>query len=316
MLKILFSFLTLFCFISCGGDSGKLLPNDQTPNDSIGSVNDESAVIIDDLMETPEENETQDIDNIFKTGQIIEAGIALTFDDYFVADWFEIYNSIFSKYGAKATFFIFGSSQAVVNNISLLQQLQDAGNEIGWHTQTHANAYDYLKKNTVDDYIREEIIPMYDFEKRFNIVFRSFAFPYGTKTDLLVSKVLNYFKVVRLYERVPAKGILSKEKAYYSNRLIRIVDSVPIDHWADIEATIFKAMEQARQNKEVVILAGHDIGCGAGDAMYVTDCVLLEKILQEAVDTGMRFYTISELPLIAPLGEDESATQIKSDLIN
>src|SRR5437762_12914955 len=79
-------------------------------------------------------------------------GIALTFDDNSVDNWYR-YADLFDSLGVKATFYISNFNKLSQVQIAKLHDLQNRGHEIAFHSTTHPNFVKYLEKNKCDHLI-------------------------------------------------------------------------------------------------------------------------------------------------------------------
>jgi hypothetical protein len=115
------------------------------------------------------------------------SGVLLGFDDYFEDEWQKAIDTIFNKYGAKATFFINGAhpTEFCYNALS-------KGHEIASHTINHKD----LRKLSKDEFKYETQGAISAFQQQ-NFAFSSFAYPFGFSEEWMHKELLKYYNVVR-----------------------------------------------------------------------------------------------------------------------
>lgn len=222
------------------------------------------------------------------------SGIALTFDDKNVDEWYS-FLMLSYKYGAKATFFVNSFHTLNDDQVHKLRKLQGLNNEIGFHTVNHINVLKYLDKNTMDTYIQTEIIPGINLMRENGFLVKSFAYPFGSGNTETDKELLKFFDHVR-YTTYPTKGAKIKEMdvVYVKNPSPKVMKAVGIDndYFHSIEE-IYEGIDRAAQNNEVIVLYAHSIS----DQLHNLNISFskLEMIIKYAYDKGLRFYTIEEL---------------------
>jgi peptidoglycan/xylan/chitin deacetylase (PgdA/CDA1 family) len=130
-------------------------------------------------------------------GQHINPGVALTFDDYSVANWHKLL-PIFEKYNAKATFYICYPNRLDAEKQQMIRDLHAASNEIACHGYNHLNSVNFIDTSSIENFINQEILPAISwFDTVLNIPVQSFSYPYGARNLMLDSALLQYFRVLR-----------------------------------------------------------------------------------------------------------------------
>jgi peptidoglycan/xylan/chitin deacetylase (PgdA/CDA1 family) len=221
-------------------------------------------------------------------------GIVLTFDDKSVDEWYSflVFNH---KYGVKATFYVSFFYKMDLDQIIKLKLLQDAKNEIGYHTMNHLNALKYIKENSMEAYIDNEILPGLNLMRQKGFDVKSFAYPYGVGSPDLDKELLKYFKTVR-YTAYPAKGkkLADVSSAYLKDKRQRVISAVGIDNgYGNSTEDILQGIDKAYNKHELLLLYGHVISDKPGSQN--TSMKRLETIIQYAQKKGMQFHTASEL---------------------
>ena len=90
------------------------------------------------------------------TGYLQKSGIAFTFDDYSVDEWYRCL-PLFDSFNVKATFFISNYNKLKKRDIDKLRVLKKRGHEIAFHTTNHFNMIKYLNNEGMDLLIQNEI---------------------------------------------------------------------------------------------------------------------------------------------------------------
>jgi PKD repeat protein len=122
-----------------------------------------------------------------KTGYVVtegqpkesHAGIALTFDDNSIDEWYAI-RPILQQYNAHVTFFVCRFGSLDHDKIDKLKILKADGNEIAFHGLYHTDAVTYLQNHTVQQYLDYEIIPGINLMKDAGLEPLDFAYPDGS----------------------------------------------------------------------------------------------------------------------------------------
>jgi len=219
------------------------------------------------------------------------AGVALTFDDDSVDQWFEI-KDILKKYHVNATFYVAHFNSLNASQINKLRILQDQGNEIAFHGLEHRDAVEYLKDNSIDAYLNDEIISGLDLMKKagFNPV--DFSYPSGHGNNTLTERLRKYFLHIRLTASLKNGDGFYYEYGSNKTEIYGIgIDDITYDYTLD---DIFKSISKAKENNKIIIFYAH-IPVQNNPQMYQLSADRLEKILINASENNMKFYKISEL---------------------
>ena len=220
--------------------------------------------------------------------------IVLTFDDKYIDEWYKA-DSIFSIYDWKATFCVTAYGTLTENEKLKLMTLQNNGHEIASHGTKHYNALEYLSNNSIEEYIKNEILPSLNEMKIDGLNITSFVYPGGVRCVELDLALFDYFSVLRgtTYDKISTKN-----KSHYfirgENELL--VCGLGIDnHYDHFDVDyIISLLKYAVNEGIAVIFYGHKI---ADDDIsnYVTSYDTLDKICRYAQEKGMEFLTLREL---------------------
>ncbi len=239
-----------------------------------------------------------------------EAGVAISFDDRFIADWYAL-RPLFNEFGAKVTFYITGDT-LTAEEAGMLRILQDEGHEIGFHGTIHGDAGQLLRHHGADGYLSVEIWPGLNYLRSLGFNPVSYAHPGGTSTTTTdsvllangfvtlreVSKAERYFRGVRLYHLPPA----SMPHIYYDFDGRKSFYALQIDRETSLSTEeMGKALEKAARDGEVLMLFGHQpLPENPSSDQYGFEIAFLRTILEESRKRGLKFYTMSELQTGSP----------------
>ncbi len=222
------------------------------------------------------------------------AGIALSFDDDFVAQWFAA-RELFARYDARATFFVTRFAQLDDAEIQMLRTLEADGHEIGSHGVNHLDA---REAESPEQYVREEIEPALAAMAAKGFTPASFSYPWGGRSDALDALVGRRFPVVR------GSGRIEKlERALVTPGSRGLVIGASIDSSKTDIAAIVAALREAKAQRKVAVLYAHRITGDDVPQSHITP-ETLEAVLAEAKALGLRFYTMAELAGAPPPGTE------------
>ena len=184
----------------------------------------------------------------------LKAGVILSFDDYFVTEWFNLHK-LMTPFNWKANFFVSNQTKLNVEDYEKLIALQDYGHEIGGHGFEHIEAPSYQKKNGSSNYLNKEIIPMLSAFEQNKINIKSFAYPYGTRSLATDKLLLNKFNILR--GTTLSYAFPSLNKCFFNNK--KIVYGLGIDHhYRHFSLTyILNLLKYAFNKHKILILYAH-----------------------------------------------------------
>jgi peptidoglycan/xylan/chitin deacetylase (PgdA/CDA1 family) len=236
-----------------------------------------------------------------------KAGIAISFDDHFINDWYAL-RPLFQKYDAKVTFFVTCGDTLTADEITKLKQLQSDGHEIGFHGTVHGKSTETIAAVGPAKYAETELTPGLHYMKLAGFEPQSYAHPGGDHNDQVDSVLLaSGFKILRdvaisrrkmfgvqLYALAPRL----MNHIFYPFDKEKIVDALLID--TDAELTVGEmqdAIGKAKETGTALMLFGHQpLHAAPQNGAYGFNVAFLEQILKEARRQKLRFYTMAELP--------------------
>jgi peptidoglycan/xylan/chitin deacetylase (PgdA/CDA1 family) len=222
-----------------------------------------------------------------KRGYLDQPGVALTFDDYSINNWYH-YLPLFDSFGIKVTFYVSQYHLLNQDQKNKLKAIQNRGHEIAYHTTTHPNMLQYLRVMGMENLVQYEINDDLSKMNRDGFYPRTFAYPYGAHNKVLDDRLLRIFKSVRALNGSP-----DYTKSVTTTTSNTVLFGLDIDNNSISLATIERLINVARQNNNCLVLVGHQIQNPR--AAYQVSYAKLKFILQKVKDLNMRFYTASEI---------------------
>jgi len=224
-------------------------------------------------------------------------GVAITFDDTYVDSWYGA-RDLFSRYRAKATYFVSRPYNINVAGFRKLRRLQYWGHEIASHTLDHKGIASHYNSDPslVDEYEDEQIIPSIKRLERQALRISTFAHPFGQYTDeynALLRKNFLFFRATAYSST--NRPVENVDKVFFTrDNTTGLIFGVGIDNiYNNPLDEIEDGLIRAKDNNEVLVLYGHKITNEGGN--YHTPPSKLEGILRIASELGLEFYTVSEL---------------------
>ena len=219
-------------------------------------------------------------------------GLALTFDDNFVDEWYSC-RELFSNYNVRCTFFITKFHLLADDQINKLLELQSDGHEIACHTRDHANISDDYNRDPklIDKYINEQILPSINLMKEHGFKVTSFAYPNGTADLKYEKELLKYFTTVRRIGSISSSAIL-----FDPNNKSRVLYGAPMDNMYgySIEERVRGKFKKAYNENKIIIFYCHKpVDQYTGNYQISKD--RLEAIFKCAQEENLDSYTIQEL---------------------
>jgi hypothetical protein len=132
----------------------------------------------------------------FAAGAELPAGLALSFDDTSIPQWYEL-RPLFQQYDARVTFFI--SRYAGVSDEwrAMVAELAADGHDIAAHSVQHLRAPSYVEDHGLAAYVRDEVLPSIQVLRDDGHVVTSFAYPFGARTAELDDALLDHVPILR-----------------------------------------------------------------------------------------------------------------------
>lgn len=218
----------------------------------------------------------------------LKGGIALTFDDYSIDNWYK-YIDLFDSLQVKATFYISNYNLLTNTQKNKLHDIQKRGHEIAFHSSNHVNFLEYAKKEGSDKLIQKEINEGLELMKKDGFYPTTFAYPFGKHNDVLDRLLLQQFKSVRALN-----GTHDFSRSLAPLQKNKILFSLGIDESSNRSMDKIKGLlVSAQQNDRCAILLAHNIE--KENTQLQIPVSKLKEIIIAAKSLNLRFYTISEI---------------------
>ncbi len=237
---------------------------------------------------------------------IKQPGIAVSFDDRFVKEWYQI-RPLLKKYKARCTFFITQPDSLSEEEVSLLHELQKEGHEIGCHGAMHVRSMYYIWDFSLDEYMKNEIFSALKTMKKQGFFPKTFAHPGGSQTWYSDRELLKYFTLLRdvsmktrtLWNFDYTHEIEDIDEIFYQQDGHRKVNALLIDTSTKLSIEdIKKGLKRASKEGSIMMMFGHKpltkTTQKADD--YGFDIQFLAQILSESAKLKLKTYTMQELP--------------------
>lgn len=215
-------------------------------------------------------------------------GIALTFDDYTVNDWYKCL-PLFDSFGVRATYYISNYNKLSREEISKLKIIQQHGHEIAFHTTNHCNLVKYLNNTSMSKLVQNEIVAGLKKMNADQFYPTTFAYPYGQHNQALDNELLKYFKSVRALN---GTNNYTKSMAIAGNNKILYGLGIDVSSKRPLDV-LLKLVHNAYENNVCLVFVSHHVD--QPQTNLQTPLQNLRAIIREASSLGMNFYTISEI---------------------
>ena len=234
-----------------------------------------------------------------------DAGIAISFDDRFVKEWYRL-RPLLKKYNAKCTFFITQPDSLSHEEVMLLRQLEKEGHEIGCHGAMHVRSMYYIWDFSLGEYMKNEIFPALKTMKQQGFSPKTFAHPGGSQTWYSDRELLKYFTLLRdvsmktrtLWDFDYTHEIEDIDEIYYQHDNTRKVNALLIDTSAKLTIEdIKKGLKRASDEGSVMMMFGHKplTKTTQKSNEYGFDVQFLEQILAESAKLKLKTFTMQQL---------------------
>lgn len=225
-----------------------------------------------------------------------DGGLALSFDDDFIADWHALL-PLLAQHQVRATFFVKEFDRLDGAALSQLRAIAAAGHEVGCHGLRHRSVLWDFKRDParVAEWVDTEIKPAVAAMRERGFAPASFAYPFGHHAPAYDAAVLGHFRQVRVtsYRNrfMPPKWMGS----IYCRPGARVHGALGIDgNYKVGDAQIEAVLDRARDTGRVALLYAHQ---PADDGRpYTVTRARLAHVLGAAQQRGLRFLRIGDLP--------------------
>jgi Predicted xylanase/chitin deacetylase len=215
-------------------------------------------------------------------------GIALTFDDYNVDNWYK-YINVLDSLGVRATFYVSNYHTLTQKQKDKLHDIEKRGHEIAFHSSNHVNFVKYADTAGCDKLIRKEISNGLHLMNNDGFYPTTFAYPYGSHNDQLDKLLYKRFKSVRALNGT--QDLSRSLSPLKNNKLIfgLGIDESSKRNLGKIEGLLYLA----QQTDRCAILLVHNIE--RNDIQMQLPLWKLKEIILTAKSLSLKFYTIAEI---------------------
>lgn len=226
--------------------------------------------------------------DIITTDGSTRGGIALTFDDNYIDNWYPNLN-LFDSLGVKATFYISNYNKLTDAQKFKLRQIRDHGHEIAFHSTNHVDFLKCVDSTNVERLVKEEINRGLHLMNNEGFYPTTFAYPYGRHNDFLDKLLLKRFRSVRALN-----GTQDLARSLVPLKNNKLLFGLGIDEPSNrninkIEGLLYVA----HQTNRCAVLLVHNVE--RHDIQMQIPLWKLKEILLKAKSLNLKFYTISEI---------------------
>ena len=227
-----------------------------------------------------------------------QPGFALTFDDTYVSQWYEL-KDILASHDVRATFFVTRFNKVSNSDITMLRELEQAGHDIGSHGMNHLNALDFIEDGSAENYVAQEVVPSLDLMRESGLNPVSFAYPFGENTSELDSLILEHVLIIRDVTDVQRKTrtipVHEIDEVFCGENSSGILTGLGIDAVFNVSLDeLDSAFARALSRNEVIVLYAHR-PVETVELAYDCDVAYLCALFDLAEKHGLRSYTMREL---------------------
>ena len=224
-----------------------------------------------------------------KDGYLKDPGVVITFDDNYVDNWAE-YLPLLDSAGVKATFYICRYNRLNADQKRKLQEIQNHGHEIAFHTTNHYNMMDYVykQKHTPEELMKYEVEDGLKLMNADGFYPTTFAYPAGAHNGLFDKMLMRYFKSVRALN-----GTNDFSKSLVPTEKNEVLYGLGIDKSSKrSDETILQVIKSASDNRDCAIFVAHNIN---GPMQLSVTRERLLKMFAYIKSLGLKYYTASEI---------------------
>jgi peptidoglycan/xylan/chitin deacetylase (PgdA/CDA1 family) len=223
-----------------------------------------------------------------KSGSLPTAGLALTFDDYSVDNWYS-YLDLLDSFHVKATFYISNYNRLNADQIQKLHEIEKRGHEIGYHTSNHPDLTKYYQQNGLQKLMKSEILDGLSLMNKDGFYPKTFAYPYGSHLPELDCAILKYFNSVRMLNSTSDYAQSLSASGGNQQLYAIVLDDVNGKSLNFIDAMI----KNAKDGKDCFVVLVHEIN--NSKVSYSMSYDRLKHMLVSAQASGLHYYTASDL---------------------
>lgn len=238
-----------------------------------------------------------------------EAGLALTFDDDYVDQWYDYFitnEQNFDLSNVKVTFFVSNFHLLSTEQVNKLHALEAAGHEIASHSYSHGEINiddpDVNSPASVSNYLNTQVLPSMNEMVNAGFAPVSFSYPSGAHTPAYDDAIRTYFPYLRSVFADENHPLATIDRLYHnSDKYYTYLEGDSIDSSAQNELPeIEDALTRAKNNAEILTLYTHRILPDGQTHTYAINVSKLNGVINAAKQRGLKFYTFSQAYSVGP----------------
>ena len=132
----------------------------------------------------------------FATTDVTGPGLALSFDDHNVEEWYAL-RPMLETHGARITFFLSRYADMTPEEHVQLRELADAGHAMEAHSAKHLHAPRYVEERGLAAYLENEVLPSIEVLRADGYPVHAYAYPFGTRTEELDNAIHAHLPILR-----------------------------------------------------------------------------------------------------------------------
>ena len=221
-------------------------------------------------------------------GCMPKPGVALTFDDNYIDDWYRNLD-FFDSFHVKVTFYVSYYHKLSKDQKTKLMTLMNHGHEIAFHSVHHPDFVKYLQHNSMGKLEEEEITKGLVMMNKDGFYPTTFAYPYGSHNEVLDNCLQRRFKSVRYLN-----GTKDYARSFAKNTGNSELYGMGIDeNSGKTTEELIGFMRLTKLNNDCIVFVGHHINRKEFKMGVSMD--RLRSLVMAARQLNLRFYTVSEI---------------------
>lgn len=217
-----------------------------------------------------------------------KGGIAITFDDYSVDNWYR-YINLLDSFKAKCTFYVSNYNKLSETQKQKLHDIQNHGHEIAFHSTNHINFVQNLQKLGFKKLMDEEVRNGLELMNKDGFYPQTFAYPYGAHNLLMDKALVKRFKSIRTLN-----GTHELKNSLFPLSGNTFIRGLGIDENSNRNfGNICGLLASAKDLDKCAVLLIHNVE--RNDTQLQLPLSKLRNLLVKAKSLNLRFYTISEI---------------------
>ena len=217
-----------------------------------------------------------------------KGGLAITFDDYSVDNWFK-YVNLLDSFKVKCTFYVSNYNKLADQQKEKLRTIQSHGHEIAFHSTNHLNFVENLQRLGFKKLMDEEVRNGLDLMNKDGFYPQTFAYPYGAHNLIMDKALLKRFKSIRTLN-----GTHELKNSLFPLSGNSVIRGLGIDENSKRNfENICSLLSSAKDLDKCAVLLIHNVE--RNDTKLQLPLSKLRNLLLKAKALNLHSYTISEI---------------------